>query len=272
MSPFIWALTVKKIRRGTYAALWLDPKYSKGPLVMLEVVRNVLAILLVGGMLRQIFPFWVAVGGTVFFMLIVLVIFRQRLQRFYQRIEERFLTNLNEKETIEESKKQTRLSPWDAHITRYKINPLAAFIGKTLEELQWREQFGINVAFIERGNQILYAPARNERVYPYDMIGVIGTDQQLLEFGKIIEENTETVDITVKENVELEHIVVDEYTRLKGQTIRGSGIREKTNGLVVGIERQGERLLNPSSDTIFEWDDVVWIVGERKKIQQLYII
>ncbi|SKA02081.1 cation:proton antiporter [Sediminibacterium ginsengisoli] len=269
MSPFIWALTVKKIRRGTYAALWLDPKYSKGPLVMLEVVRNVLAILLVGGMLRQIFPFWVAVGGTVFFMLIVLVIFRQRLQRFYQRIEERFLTNLNEKETIEENKRQTRLSPWDAHITRYKISPLAVFIGKTLEELQWREQFGINVAFIERGNQILYAPARNERVYPYDMIGVIGTDQQLLEFGKIIEEN-EPADETVKENVELEHIVVDEYTRLKGQTIRGSGIREKTNGLVVGIERQGERLLNPSSDTIFEWDDVVWIVGERKKIQQLY--
>jgi CPA2 family monovalent cation:H+ antiporter-2 len=62
---------------------------------------------------------------------------------------------------------------------------------------------------------------------------------------------------------------VDEHTRLKGKTIRNSGIRERTNGLVVGIERNKERILNPDSNTVFEWGDIVWIVGERKKIQKL---
>ncbi|MGN6531755.1 MAG: cation:proton antiporter regulatory subunit, partial [Ginsengibacter sp.] len=64
-------------------------------------------------------------------------------------------------------------------------------------------------------------------------------------------------------------IVVDEKNRLKGLTIRGSAIRERTNGLVVGIERNKERILNPDSDTQFEWGDIIWIVGEREKIKRL---
>jgi len=63
--------------------------------------------------------------------------------------------------------------------------------------------------------------------------------------------------------------VVDEHTLLKGLTIRESGIREKTSGLVVGIERDGKRILNPDSHTVFEWNDIIWIVGDRRKIQEL---
>lgn len=269
MAPFIWALTVKKMSKSAYAALWLDRKYSHGPLVMLEIARNAITVLLVGFMLRQLFSFWIAVGGTLVAMIVIGVVFRQRLQKFYQRLEDRFLQNLHERELLEQNKTQSHLSPWDAHLTHYKISPHAGFIGKTLEELQWRETYGINIAFIERGNHVMFAPARTEKIFPFDTIGVIGTDQQMLEFGKIMVSYVEDAD-SEKELVELEKIVVDEHTRLKGLTIRESGIREKTNGLVVGIERKGERILNPSSFTQLEWDDIVWIVGNRKKIQQLY--
>jgi CPA2 family monovalent cation:H+ antiporter-2 len=53
------------------------------------------------------------------------------------------------------------------------------------------------------------------------------------------------------------------------QSIRNSGIRETTQGLVVGIERAGERILNPDSNLVFENGDVVWIVGNNKKIPTL---
>ncbi|MFN5422076.1 MAG: cation:proton antiporter, partial [bacterium] len=51
MSPFIWALMVKKMSKSSYAALWLDRKYSNGPLVMLEIVRKLIAVLLIGFLL-----------------------------------------------------------------------------------------------------------------------------------------------------------------------------------------------------------------------------
>ncbi|RYZ45880.1 MAG: hypothetical protein EOP49_24350, partial [Sphingobacteriales bacterium] len=51
-----------------------------------------------------------------------------------------------------------------------------------------------------------------------------------------------------------------------GLSIRASGIREQTDGLVVGIERKNTRILNPDSNTTIEPGDRIWIVGHRKKI------
>lgn len=269
MSPFIWALMVKKMSKSSYAALWLDRKYSHGPLVMLEIARTLIAVLLIGFLLSRLLGTLIAVAGTFVVMLIVGFVFRKRLQQFYGRIEQRFLQNLHEKELIEMSRAKTHLSPWDAHLAKYVVSPHADFIGKPLHELAWREQYGINIAYIERGNFVKFAPTNHDQVFPFDTIGVIGTDKQLEEFGKIIlpynEESIEDMGL-----IDLQKIVVDEHTLLRGMSIRESGIREKTDGLVVGIEREGERFLNPSSDTILEWDDIVWIVGNRKKIQDLY--
>ncbi|HRO71649.1 MAG TPA: TrkA C-terminal domain-containing protein, partial [Chitinophagaceae bacterium] len=69
--------------------------------------------------------------------------------------------------------------------------------------------------------------------------------------------------------VVLKKIRVTESMYLLGQSIRESGIREKTNGLVVGIERGGQRILNPESTVVFEEGDVVWIVGEKKLIDAI---
>ena len=269
MAPFIWALTGKKIHRIVYKELWLDQNYNRGPLVMLEILRNLIAVILVGILLLQLFPFWISFWGTLIVLGLIAFLFRQGLQQFYERIEGRFLENLHERENQENFVNKRYLSPWDAHLTQYEVSPSVSFLGKSLEELQWRETYGINVAFIVRGGIMKYAPIRTEQIYPYDKIGVIGTDQQLLEFGKIMvtAEINETEDT---EGVDLEKIVVDEHVRLTGKTIRNSGLREHTDGLVVGIERKGERILNPSSDTVIEWDDVLWVVGNRKKIRAFY--
>ena len=269
MAPFIWALMVKKMSKSSYAALWLDRKYSHGPLVMLEALRTLIAVLLIGFLISRLLGAIVAIAGTIVVMLIVGFVFRKRLQKFYGRIETRFLNNLHEKEIFEMNNAKSHLSPWDAHLAKYVISPHADFIGKALQDLAWREKFGVNLAYIERGNAVKFAPSKNEQVFPFDTIGVIGTDDQLADFGTIIipydQDAAEDMGL-----VDLQKIVVDEHTQLRGMSIRESGIREKTDGLVVGIERGGQRFLNPSSDATLEWDDIVWIVGNRKKIQDLY--
>ncbi|WP_244214246.1 cation:proton antiporter regulatory subunit [Pedobacter jejuensis] len=47
------------------------------------------------------------------------------------------------------------------------------------------------------------------------------------------------------------------------------GIREKAQALIVGIERGADRILNPSSDFVFDSGDVIWIVGNNKKIKEV---
>lgn len=273
--PFFWALISKKPSSSDYRDLWLDNKYNRGPLVIIEILRNLLAVFLFGLLVDRLFSSLIAFAVALPVMIVMVLVFSRRIQSFYHRIENRFLNNLNARdlEAVENNTtpaSNVNLSHWDAHLADFEVSPEASFIDKPLEELSWREQYGINIAFIKRGSKIIYAPSRDEKLFPYDEIGVIGTDEQMQHFRSIIDVEYDDSGENATDNIILQKILVDEYTRLKGQTIRGSGIREKTNGLVFGIERNGKHLLNPASDVVFEWDDIIWLVGDRRKVSALY--
>ncbi|HEV7382555.1 MAG TPA: TrkA C-terminal domain-containing protein, partial [Dyadobacter sp.] len=266
-----------------YKELWLDKKYSRGPLLVLEIIRNIIGLLIIGFWIDRLFSTTIAILMAVPATLFVLFMFSKRIQKFYQRIEGRFLSNLNARELAAEQQNassenllrrhfspQSDSSPWDAHMIDLEINPLARYVGKTLEELGWREKFGVNIAYIKRGDKLIYAPGRDNRLLPFDNIGIIATDEQMQAFKPVFD-TSEEVNVREQdvEDIIVQKFVVDEHNKLKGLTIRDSGIRERTNGLIIGIQRNKSRILNPNSNTTFEWGDIVWIVGERKKIQKL---
>lgn len=278
-APFLWALMAKKPNSISYKELWLNKKYSKGPLLILEIARNVIGIALIIFWVSQFFTALASLLLVFPIILALLFFFSKRIQGFYQRLEGRFLSNLNARESQENlinginKNPQSDLSPWDAHMVDLEVNPHADYIGKKLETLAWRENYGINIAYIKRGELLIYAPGRDNRLLPFDHVGIIATDDQMQIFKPIFDavETLVNEDETI-EDIILQKIVVDEHNQLKGHTIRESRVRERTNGLIVGIERNKERILNPESTTIFEWGDIVWIVGDRKKIQKLNYI
>lgn len=276
--PFFWAIMAKKPSGSAYRELWMNKQYNHGPLLAIEIARVLVGTLLVGLFIDKLVSTQAALMVTIPVMIAVLFVFSASIQKFYQRIESRFMTNLNERETAatDELKKdlahkhrevQSGLATWDAHIVELPVNPFAPFIGKSLLELAWREQYGINIAYIKRGDKIVHIPNRNNTLMPHDRAGILATDEQLASFKSVFEAREPFTESTMKlDDVSLQQVMVDEITRLKGKTIRSSGIREKTEGLVVGIERNNERMLNPDSSTQFEWDDIIWIVGNRRKI------
>ena len=279
-SPFFWALMAKRPNNMAYKEMWLDKKYNHGPLLVLEISRNLIGIILITIWVSRVVSTTVAIFVAVPVIVFVLVLFSKRLQRFYQRIEGRFLTNLNAREAGEEATgaeallknaySESDLSPWEAHIVDLPVNPLASYIGKTLQELAWREQFGISIAYIKRGEKLIHAPGGLHKLLPYDRIGIIATDAQMQIFKPVFDViDASEGEESNMEDIVLQKILVDEHTRLKGMSIKNSGIGEKTNGLVVGIEKNGQRILNPHSSTVFEWNDIVWIVGDRNKIQKM---
>jgi CPA2 family monovalent cation:H+ antiporter-2 len=283
-APFLWAFMARKPDTMAYKELWLDKKYNHGPLLVLEIFRNIVGVLLVGLWVDRLFSARVAILVAVPVIVVVLFVFSKKIQKFYRRIESRFLSNLHARETAAASianagntglmgnnaELQSALQPWDAHLIDMEVGQQAGYAGKSLMELAWREKYGINIAYIKRGDKLIHAPGRNEKLLPFDRAGIIATDDQVQAFKPVFDAAPpETEPEQGREDIVLQKIVVDEHTKLKGQTIRGSGIRENTRGLVVGIERNNTRILNPDSNTVFEWDDIVWIVGERKRIHQL---
>jgi CPA2 family monovalent cation:H+ antiporter-2 len=266
-----------------YKELWITGGYNKGPLIVLEVLRNILGVVFIGFLVGAIFDTRIAILVLVPIATVILFLFSKKTQRFYQRIEGRFLQNLNSRETeatandalgagINEKNLeiQSELGPWSAYIIDLKVGQLANYVGKRLTELGWRETYGINIAYIKRGDKLIHAPGGEHVLLPFDQVGVITTEEQMQAFKPVFESTEDLGKVQPSlEDIVLDNIKVNEATKLKGISIRNSGIRELTNGLIVGIERNNRRILNPESTTIFEWNDVVWIVGDRKKIQIL---
>ncbi|MDQ8005675.1 MAG: cation:proton antiporter [Pedobacter sp.] len=269
MSPFLWALSVKRIQKVAYSHLWLNKKYTRGPLIAIEVFRIALGIFFVGFLMYEFFDTWVAASIALGLIVAVMVVFSRKLQSFYERMENRFFYNLNARET---AKKQPEILPWDTHLLELTVAPESKLVGKTLVDLAVREKYGINIAMIERGKIMIPTPKRDERLYPNDKVLVIGTDDQLASVKHLFEGDHAEIDEETtfpKQDMSLQKIVINSKSPVFGQTIRDSGIREKTQGLVVGIERDGQRILNPDSNLVFENEDIVWIVGNNKRIPEL---
>lgn len=265
--PFLWALSFRGIKLNIKNAQGVSTP-QRGPIYSIVLLRIFLSLFFIGLLFDIFYSPGVAVIG-VLLSGIVLVTFRKKIRAYYFKIEKRFITNLNARE-MPADEKLGLLAPWDSHIATFELHPALPFIGKPLAEAKLREDFGINIAMIKRGDITINVPNRYEKLYPNDEVSVIGTDIQLTTFREFIENITKNFSLPVERHeVSLEHFIVKEESALAGKTIRDSAIRELTKGLVVGIERYEERFLNPESDFIILPGDTVWMVGDEKRIKVL---
>ena len=280
-SPFFFGLMMKRPAGLAYKELWMNSIYNRGPLLMIEITRNLIGATLIGFLLDRYFSGEVALLILLPIILLFFYVLSKKIQRFYGKLEARFLNNLNAREAAEAARAAKKplldmgkydISDWETHISQHVVSPSATFLGKTLLDLKWREKYGVNIAFIKRGDQVILPPKRHEILYPADEIGVIATDEQLVKFQPVLEATLDEAyrsSASKVEDVGLQRLVVDEHIRFKGMTIHDSGIREKTDGLVIRVERADQHFINPSSDTMLEWGDVIWLVGNKQKIQAL---
>lgn len=265
ISPFLWALSLRKVAVNAYEELKKERKFL-GPIRIVNLIRILFTLFFIGLLLNSFFSNFIAFAALVIFVVAYLA-FPKKLQLLYDKIENRFMQNLNDRENTEASKSKKELSPWDAHMTTFEISAESNIVGKPLYQLELRERIGINIAAIKRGNITINVPNRNEQIYPNDVLYIIGTDRQIDKFKiymqqsivAVPEDNAETV----LKNFELKN---EDFI---GKTIRESQLREKTNGLVVGIEREGRRMMNPESHVVLEKDDIIWIVGDKKKMNSI---
>jgi len=277
MAPFLWGLVLRNERNESFAQIYSQKKY-RGPIWIMRGIKIFLAIFFIVFFINRFFSLQVTLFAAII-IFSAFFIFRKKIQAFYDRIENRFILNLNDRELQDQLKEAEQhasirniaLAPWDAHLVSFDVPPESPVAGKKLDELQWREQLGVNIAKIERGLIIKLIPGKDDRIYPGDKLYVICTDWQEKKLNAVLRPSK---DILKAGDLMQPDVVLDKFTIEKDspflfQSIRYSPIKTQSLGLVVGIERDGKRILNPSSDTIFQENDVIWIVGEKKKVDLL---
>ncbi|WP_281336266.1 cation:proton antiporter [Flavobacterium eburneipallidum] len=267
IAPFLWALAFRRVATAEVEQLMLDRK-SRGPLTMLFFVRIVLSIFFIGLLLNTFFSPIIALIALIVAVVIYLI-FQKKLHIQYHKIENHFLANLNGRELDRAKRSRSDLTPWDGHMAVFDIAAESNIAGKTLKNLRLRELLGVNIVSIKRGEITIHIPQANERIFPGDEVCVIGTDEQVQKFNKYLDQHE--IDVSPEVNdpeIVLRQIELKNHV-FHGKSILESKLREKTKGLIVGIEKRGKRTLNPESSVILEKDDILWIVGEKKLLADL---
>ncbi len=268
ISPFLWALSLRRVAVKEVEILFEERKY-RGPVLMMFFFRMGLAVFYIGFLLNIFFSPVIA-----FFALVVAIViyyfFPKQLHEQYHKIESHFMKNLNDRETKKIDRRYANITPWDGHMTTFEIAKESNLAGKTLREIQMREKLGINIAYIKRGEITIQIPNKTDRLFPGDEICVIGTDAQVKEFARFLEQNEiEIPKQQVESEIILRQIELNKEEFI-GLSVGQSKLRERTHGLLVGIERKGNRILNPESNIVLEKNDILWIVGDKKLIAEMF--
>lgn len=277
MTPFLWALISNKYNSSViFLKLWEDENYNHGRLVALVLFRVSVAIFFISAVVISYFHLNIGIGVVIAVAVVALILILREDLTQYSRLETHFLTNLNLREEVAKKHHPLKTSfksefnNKDIELTSVLVSPYSRHIGKSLGELSFRQEFGVNVVAIVRGDLKIYIPKSSERIYPQDKLAVVGTDRQLQKFRDEIE-SPQGVPGTEEmyQEMNLHSFTVNEAFHFLDKSIVQSRLGEKYDSIVVAIERNGE-LVPLDKDATFLLGDLVWFVGEREKIRQLF--
>ena len=273
MTPFLWSIVMRKNSSNKFKKLWEDNHFNKGALASLIFFRGLLAVMLILFVLIPLFP-----KATVWLVIIALVFttgiaFSQGFKTQSKKIEKRFLQNLHQKQTHEEKKTTipihvaNDLKSKDMHIEEFRVSPDSPIIGKSLKEINFKQTAGVYVISILRGSNKINIPYADERIYPYDELVVIGSDEEF----SLLNETINYKEVKDIEEVSC-HIVLSQYeiekdSTLIGKTLQDADTRSKTKTMIISIEREDRSITEFTSDFTFREGDTLWLAGEEENLK-----
>jgi CPA2 family monovalent cation:H+ antiporter-2 len=276
MSPFLRAMIMKKNRSQEFRELWNDSHFNRAVLVLLIVLRIVMAIVLVSLVLFPLFSMAKALLILIALAVTTGIIFSRTLKNQSRKLEAHFLKNLDRKQVYEEKKAAiptlvaNDMKAKEVHIEEFEISPDSRIVGKTLSELRFKQETGVSVITVLRGNRKINIPGANEYIYPYDRIVVCGCDEELQKLMAFIENRKRA---GIYEDPPQHHISLSQYeikagSPLAGKSIKELRLREKTETLLIAIERGNESIVHFSSGFIFRVNDTLLLAGEQEKLNR----
>lgn len=267
-APFFWAIMfdtsmqVKDHESSTIQTI-------QNLLIGMTAFRLFVGLILTLFLLSQFIYIYFALLLTMAIVVFGTLFFRNLFSSYYLKLEHRFLKNLNQKEMDELhlKRKIPHLAPWDAVLTTFTVSPHSPICGLSLQDSKLKEKYNITIAIIDRGGKLIIAPTRDMIIMNADRLHIIGSEEMLEKAGALIEYAEVDSDIDL-DSYKLESFIIHSESPFINKSIKSCGIREKINGLIVGIERNGERILSPNSEMLLTENDLIWLVGDSRKLNE----
>ncbi|MBR6962332.1 MAG: cation:proton antiporter [Prevotella sp.] len=276
ISPFLRAMIMKKNRSEEFKALWRESNTNRLPLLFTILVRVVIAVAFIFYLCDYLSHFSRALMITIGIVAVVFIIFSRTIKHRSIRLERLFIMNLRSRDIeaqVHGHKRplyEGKLLDRDIHIAEFELPAGTLWAGKSLKQLNLGKQYNIHVSSILRANRRINIPDGNSQLFPCDKLQVIGSDDQLTAFRHAVEHEVYPDDYELeKREMKLRSIVISPSSPFVGKTLQESGIRDKFNCMVVGLEEGEENLSQVKPTYRFVKGDIIWVVGELDNLDAL---
>ena len=268
MSPFLLALSMPTTKQSEWQALQSKSgSRSTMPLVVLSIMRLLMVFALVTYYLSDVFTLTAGVSMGFGFIFSLIIFLSKKVRRRMRDMELRFIRNLNERELRRSGHDSNLVS--DLHVAYIKVGYSCPFVGERLRNSNLRKNYGVNVVNIQRGAQTFPIPNGDMRIFPGDMLGIIGNDEQIQRLLPIMEDSAENSEVHDDVEVKFMPIEIGEHSPLVGKTSASIRLRDDYQALLVAIQRGENRYIKPDGSEVFEPHDILWVVGNDAKLAPL---
>lgn len=275
IAPFLRAIIMKKNHSNEWKRLWVESSINRIPLLFTIVVRFVIALAFIFYICNYLTRFTDALMIIIGIAVVSLMIASRWTKKRSIKMERLFIHNLRSRDIMAQVNGEKKplyeghLLDRDIHIGDFDVPEDSSWGGKTLKELHLRERFGVDMSSIMRGSQRLNIPNGDTVIFPGDKLQVIGNDDQLQKFATALSTDLIPEDLEIeKREMKLRQLIISGKSEFCGKSLLESGIRDKYNCMVVGLEEGQENLTKIAPTRTFEKGDILWIVGEESDLQK----
>ncbi|WP_278621844.1 cation:proton antiporter [Prevotella denticola] len=276
VSPFLRSIVMKQNHSEAFKELWTGRRINRLPLIATILARVVIAVSFIFYICNYLTRFQNALMITIAVGILVLMILSRRLKKRSITLERLFIQNLRSRDIkaqLQGKKKPLfadHLIDRDIHIANLELPDDSLWAGRTLRSLQLRNRFGVHVSSILRGSHRMNIPNGNTILFPGDKLQAIGDDEQLTLFSHAMKVELQPEDTDIeKREMKLRCFTVSKTSPFIGKTLRDSGIRDKYNCMVVGVDEGQKNLTLITPSRCLQAGDVLWVVGEQGDLDRI---
>lgn len=267
ISPFVYAIARPHIRVAEREKLLqLSGKVSYVPIVLMALFSLLLSLnFIMAVFITYSFSSHFAIVAAVLIVLAIAVLLAPLMRKQLSRLESRFIGNVNVREDRRTGRANNLVS--DLHLAYMTVGHDCPFVGEKLKNANLRQHYGVNLVNIQRNGVLHPVPTGEMRIFPGDILGVIGNDEQIQQMLPLVEAQKSHERPTG--DVKFTHFAISERSPLVGKVLKYARLSEDYESLLVAVQRGDDDFITPTPDLEFMAGDVLWIVGDPQRLHSL---
>src|SRR5690554_6606779 len=157
---------------------------------------------------------------------------------------------------------------WPISFLQVRIRSDASVVGQEIRDLSLSSG-GISILAISRGGTIYYEPKPDFRIFPADILLIMGPPASLKDAESILNQLKLQIDTENKRNFEIAEIEMSDNSEISGKSVAGIQFRQKYGVTLVGIRRGVQQIttINPSEH--LKSGNCLIIIGRSNAVKAL---